>query len=80
MTSFEWYTSFIPLRGICIAPIFLLWTDMQFGRFVKYKKIKDIKITVKEWIMEYATKGQPFLGAVQINKLGWRSTLVLSIT
>ena len=39
-------------------------TDMQLGRFAKYKKIKDIKPTVKEWIMEYATRGQPFLVAV----------------
>ncbi len=38
--------------------------DLQLGRFVKYKKIKDIKTTVKQWIMEYATKGQPFLVVV----------------
>ncbi len=42
-------------------------TELQLGRFVKYKKIKDIKTTVKQWIIEYATKGQPFLVAVYNN-------------
>ncbi len=31
---------------------------------MKYKKIKDIKTTVKQWIIEYATKGWSFLVAV----------------
>ncbi len=39
-------------------------TDMQLGRFVKYKKTNDTRTTVKEWIMDYATKGQPFLISV----------------
>ncbi len=39
-------------------------TDLQFGRFVKNKNIKDIKMMVKQWIMEYATKCQPFLVVV----------------
>ncbi len=39
-------------------------TDLQLGCFVKYKNIKDIKTSVKQWVIEYATKGQPFLIAV----------------
>ncbi len=39
-------------------------TELQLGRFVKYKKIKDIKTTVKQWIIGYAAKGQAFLVAV----------------
>jgi len=42
------------------------------GHFVKYKKIKDI---MKQWIVEYGTKGQPFLSAVY-NRETWTETCI----
>ncbi len=75
--SLDAYTAFkervIKLLGESIVGINTcnsVLTDMQLGRFVKYKKIKDINTMVKQWIMEYATKGQPFLVAVY-NKQTW---------
>ncbi len=38
--------------------------DLQLGRFQKCKKFQNIKIPIKQWIMEYAKKVQPFLFAV----------------
>ncbi len=48
--------------GIKICTQILI--DLQLGRFQKYKNFENIKIPIKQWIMEYAKKGQPFLLAV----------------
>ncbi len=45
--------------GIKICTQILI--DLQLGRFQKYNNYQNIKIPVKQWIMEYAKKGQPFL-------------------
>ena len=50
-------------------------TELQLGHFVKYKNCKDIKTMVKQWIIEYATKGQPFLVAVY-NRQTWTETCI----
>ncbi len=54
-------------------------TELQLGCFVKYKKIKDIKTTVKQWIIGYAAKGQPFLVAMYNRQTRLRLALALSI-
>ncbi len=38
--------------------------DLQLGHFQKYKNYQNIKIPIKQWIMEYAKHGQSFLFAV----------------
>ena len=48
--------------GIKICTQILI--DLQLGCFQKYKNFQNIKIPIKQWIMEYAKKGQPFLLAV----------------
>ncbi len=48
--------------GIKICTQILI--DLQLGRFQKYKNFENIKKPIKQWIMEYAKKGQPFLFAV----------------
>ncbi len=50
-------------------------TELQSGRFVKYKKIKDVNTTVKQWIVEYATKDWSFLVAVY-NRQTWTETCI----
>ncbi len=45
--------------GIKICTTILI--DLQSGRFQNYRNYQNIKIPVKQWIMKYATKGQPFL-------------------
>ena len=42
--------------------------DLQLGRFQKYKNCDNIKIPIKQWIIEYAKNGQPFLLAVFYKK------------
>lgn len=42
-------------------------TGLQLGQIQKGKN-QDIKITTKQWIMEYATSSQPFLVAVYSKK------------
>ncbi len=48
--------------GIMICTTILI--DLQLENFQKYRNDQNIKIPVKQWIMEYATKGWPFLIAV----------------
>ncbi len=52
--------------GIKICTQILI--DLQLGCFQKYKNYQNIKIPIKQWIMEYAKKGQPFLLAVFCKK------------
>ncbi len=47
--------SFVGIK-ICTTPLI----DLKLGRFQKYRNYQNIKIPTKQWIMEYATKGQPF--------------------
>ncbi len=37
---------------------------LKLGGLWKFKNVTDIKTTTKQWIMKYATEGQPFLIAV----------------
>ncbi len=48
--------------GIKICTQILI--DLQLGRFQKYNNFQNIKIPIKQWIMEYAKHSQPFLFAV----------------
>ncbi len=52
--------------------------DLQIGRFQKYKNFENIKIPIKQWIMEYAKNGQPFLFAVFCKKT--KSEICIGIT
>ncbi len=45
--------------GIKICTSILI--DLQLGHFRKYRNYQKIKIPVKQWIIEYATKGWSFL-------------------
>ena len=53
--------------------------DLQLGRFQKYKNFKNIKIPIKQWIMEYAKHGQPFLFAVFYKEKNQRFALALQM-
>ncbi len=44
--------SFVRIK-ICTAILIDLW----LGHFQKYRNYQNIKIPIKQWIMEYATKG-----------------------
>lgn len=61
--------SFVGIKA-CISAL----AELKLGIFEKNKiDIKGLKLSTKQWIMEYAKKGHPFLVAVTCKKKNFKN-------